>query len=130
MKTWILDLVKSQLLSAVIGLPLIAALLKIIQYAGPAFVTYTMLFVLAIQIVMIPVYPYLIAPIFNKYKPIHDFKDKPNYMEVADRVAQLAKRLNFPLGRLWVMDGSKRSSHSCVLPCLSVPCSFRGSAAV
>jgi len=111
-KTWCLDLVKGQLLGAVIGLPIIAALLKIIAVAGPSFVTYTMLFILAIQLLMIPVYPYLIAPIFNKYKAIQEFKDKENYMDVASWVERLSQRLNFPLGRVWVMDGSTRSSHS------------------
>ena len=80
--------------------------------AGPSFVTYMMLFVIALQIILIPVYPYLIAPIFNKYKPLSDFKDKANYVEVAKRTEALAKRLEFPLGKLWVMDGSTRSSHS------------------
>jgi STE24 endopeptidase len=93
-------------------LPIIAALLKIIQIYGSSFVNYVMLFVVALQIIMIPAYPFLIAPIFNKYRNIHEFKDKENYMQVADRVSQLAKRLDFPLGRLWVMDGSTRSSHS------------------
>ena len=112
LKTWVLDLVKSNLLGACLGLPLIAALLKIIMYAGPSFVSYMMIFVIALQIILIPVYPYLIAPIFNKYKPLTDFKDKENYVEVAKRTEALAKRLEFPLGKLWVMDGSTRSSHS------------------
>ncbi|CAD6581760.1 MAG: hypothetical protein CYPHOPRED_001699 [Cyphobasidiales sp. Tagirdzhanova-0007] len=111
-QTWLLDLVKSQLLTAVLGLPLIAALLKTIDYAGPSFVNYTMLLIISIQLIMIPTYPYLIAPIFNKYKAIHEFKDKENYVTVAKRIEGLAQRLDFPLGRLWVMDGSTRSSHS------------------
>lgn len=82
------------------------------MYAGPSFVSYLMLFIITLQILLIPVYPYLIAPIFNKYKPLSDFKDKENYMDVAKRTEGLAKRLNFPLGKLWVMDGSTRSSHS------------------
>lgn len=112
LRTWILDLVKSQLLAGVIGLPLIACLLKIISYAGPSFVSYTMVFVIILQLVMVPVYPALIAPLFNKFTPIKDFKDKPNYVEVAERVEALAKQLGFPLGKLKVVDGSKRSSHS------------------
>ena len=112
MRTWVLDLVKSQCLMAALGLPLIAGLLKTISYAGPSFVNYTMLFVIILQLIMIPVYPYLIAPIFNKYKAIQDFKDKENYVDVTKRIEGLANRLKFPLGRLWVMDGSTRSSHS------------------
>lgn len=61
-----------------------------------------MLLILGIQLVMIPAYPYLLAPIFNKYKPLtsEDFKDRKNYAEVAVRTEKLAKRLNFPLGKV------------------------------
>ena len=55
---------------------------------------------------------YLIAPIFNKFRALKEFTDKPNYVEVGRRTEALAKRLNFPLGKLWVIDGSTRSSHS------------------
>ncbi|KAK9899646.1 hypothetical protein P389DRAFT_2147 [Cystobasidium minutum MCA 4210] len=112
--TWASDFIKSELLSICLGYPLIALLLRTIQWAGPYFVTYTMLLILAIQLVMVPAYPYLLAPIFNNYRPItsEEFKDKPNYADVATRTQNLAKRLDFPLGKLWVMDGSKRSAHS------------------
>lgn len=101
-KTWITDFVKSQLLSIALGYPLIALLLKTIMWAGPSFITYTMLLLISIQIIMIPAYPYLLAPLFNKYKSLRspDFKDKPNYAEVANRTESLAKRLNFPLGKV------------------------------
>ena len=100
--TWVSDTIKSELLSIALGYPLIALLLKTIQWAGPYFVTYTMLLILAIQLVMIPAYPYLLAPIFNKYKPLtsEEFKDKPNYRDVAVRTEKLAKRLDFPLGKV------------------------------
>lgn len=111
-QTWILDFIKSNVLSAVLGLPLIAALLKIIQWSGPAFVSYAMAMVIGLQLILIPAYPYLIAPIFNKFRALKEFTDKPNYVEVGRRTEALAKRLNFPLGKLWVIDGSTRSSHS------------------
>lgn len=102
--TWFSDFIKSQLLTIFLGYPLIALLLKTIQWAGPYFVTYTMLLILGIQLIMIPAYPYLLAPIFNKYKPItsDDFKDKPKYAQVAVRTEKLAKRLGFPLGKVGI----------------------------
>ena len=57
MRTWILDFIKSNVLSTALGLPLIAALLKIIQWAGPAFVSYAMAMVIGLQLVLIPAYP-------------------------------------------------------------------------
>lgn len=44
-------------------------------------------------------------PLFNKYEPLEDGPLKTSIYE-------LAGRLNYPLKKLFVMDGSKRSSHS------------------
>jgi STE24 endopeptidase len=55
---------------------------------------------------MIFVYPYVIMPLFNKFTPL------PTDSPVYPRVKNLAEKLNFPLGKVWVIDGSIRSSHS------------------
>lgn len=54
---------------------------------------------------MITVYPIAILPLFNKLSPLEPGRLK-------DGVEGLAKRLNFPLSELYVIDGSKRSAHS------------------
>ena len=56
------------------------------------------------NVLILLLYPTLIAPLFNSFKPL----DKP---ELADRIHKLADRCNFALGGLFVMDGSKRSAH-------------------
>lgn len=53
---------------------------------------------------MIPLYPYVIAPLFNTFTPLPE--DSP----VFPLVKSLSEKLDFPLGRVWVMDGSKRSA--------------------
>lgn len=106
---WISDFIKTTLLSALLGLPLVAVFIKVVRFAGEAFVQYVMLFVMALVLFMYVGYPYLIAPLFNKYQRLSKF---PEYQEVQTRTENLAKRINFPLGRLWVIDGSKRSAHS------------------
>lgn len=58
------------------------------------------------QLVLIPLYPYVIAPLFNKFTPLDE--SSPVY----PRIHALASRLGFPLGKIWVMDGSRRSAHS------------------
>jgi STE24 endopeptidase len=50
-------------------------------------------------------YPTLIQPLFNKLTPLPEG-------ELKDRVYALAKQLNFPLKKIYVIDGSKRSAHS------------------
>ena len=66
---------------------------------------YVMVFLITVQVVMIAVYPILIQPLFNKLEPLKDG-------ELKSKTEQLARKLKFPLGKLWVIDGSKRSSHS------------------
>ncbi|KAI5476846.1 hypothetical protein MNV49_007142 [Pseudohyphozyma bogoriensis] len=109
-KTFIEDLVKSFVLGLALELPIIAGVLAIIRWAGQdaifQIVQYLMLFIFTIQIIMIPLYPYLIAPLFNKFTPLPE--DSP----IFPKVKELAERLDFPLGRVWMMDGSKRSAHS------------------
>jgi len=99
------DAVKTQLLMAAFGSPILAGFLKIIQTFGKNFFYYVWLFVLGVQIVMVTVYPLVIVPMFNKLTPLEPGKLKSD-------VEALATRLNFPLKHLYVIDGSKRSSHS------------------
>jgi len=51
------------------------------------------------------VVPVFIMPLFNKYEPLPDG-------DLKTRIYQLADRLNYPLKNLFMMHGSKRSSHS------------------
>lgn len=59
-----------------------------------------------VQLIMVPLYPAVISPLFNKFTLLP--KESPVY----PRIEALAKKLNFPLGKVWVIDGSVRSSHS------------------
>ena len=102
---WVSDMVKSQALSLVFGIPIGAAFLKIIQATGDAFFLWVWLFALSVQLGAITIYPSVIIPLFNKLTPL-----EPG--ELKDRVEALAQRLKFPLGELQVIDGSKRSAHS------------------
>ncbi|KAK5110811.1 hypothetical protein LTR62_005522 [Meristemomyces frigidus] len=102
---WLTDLVKSQALGLVLGVPIGSAFLYIIDWAGENFYLYIWLFTLALQLTAVTVYPILIVPLFNKLTPL-----PPG--DLRDRVHALANKLQFPLGELQVIDGSKRSSHS------------------
>jgi STE24 endopeptidase len=56
------------------------------------------------NVLLLVLYPTLIAPLFNSFKPL----DNP---ALAQRICKLAERCNFALGGLFVMDGSRRSAH-------------------
>lgn len=99
------DLVKTQVLSLAIGVPVLAAFLKIIDYFGQLFFFYLWVFFLAFQALMITVYPIFIQPFFNKLTPLPQGS-------LRTKVEDLAASLKFPLKHLYVIDGSKRSAHS------------------
>ncbi|KAI9290052.1 peptidase family M48-domain-containing protein [Umbelopsis sp. AD052] len=102
---FVTDLLKGHAIGAVIGLPLVAAFLWIIQSAGKNFFFYVWIFMVVFQMIMITLYPTVIQPLFNKLTPLEDG-------ELKSDIEALASRIDFPLKKLFVIDGSKRSSHS------------------
>ena len=104
-KLWIMDMLKSQALMVVFGAPLLSGFLAIVQKTGNQFFYYLWLFSIAVQMFAITIYPIFILPLFNKLSPLEEGKLKTG-------VEALAKKLNFPLSELYVIDGSKRSAHS------------------
>lgn len=104
-KLWVTDMLKGQALGVVFGMPLGYGFLKIIQKTGDSFFFYLWLFMLAVQMGAITIYPIVIVPLFNKLTPL-----PPGSLK--DGVEALAARLKFPLSELQVIDGSKRSAHS------------------
>ena len=104
-KLFITDMLKSNMLAFIIAPPVLAGFLSIVRKTGNQFFFYLWLFVAGLQVFMITVYPIAILPLFNKLSPLEDGKLKSD-------VEGLAKKLNFPLHELFVIDGSKRSAHS------------------
>jgi len=106
--TWqlyLIDAAKGALVGAAIGLPLAALVLWIMGAAGAWWWLWAWLAWTAFQLLMLLLYPTLIAPLFNKFSPLPD-------ASLADRVGALMARCGFRAKGLFVMDGSKRSAHS------------------
>lgn len=104
-RLWITDMLKSQALIVALGTPVLSAFLKIIQSTGTKFFYYLWLFGITVQLFAITIYPIFILPLFNTLSPL-----KPG--ELKTGVETLAKKLDFPLKQMYVIDGSKRSAHS------------------
>ena len=102
---FITDKIKGLGLMCVIGCPFLALLLKIIKWGGEYFYIYVFAFLFVFSLFMMTVYPVVIMPMFNKYEKLPEGSLK-------DQIYSLAGQLDFPLTKLFVMDGSKRSSHS------------------
>ena len=104
-RLFISDKLKGLGLTLVLGGPFVSLLLTIIKWGGHHFYMYVWGFTFAFSLFMMSAYPVLIMPLFNTYEPLPDG-------ELKDRIYDLAGKLHFPLTKLFVMDGSKRSSHS------------------
>ena len=104
LRLWLADLVKGALLAAVIGLPLAALALWLMRAAGALWWLWVWAVWLAFQFLVLALYPTLIAPLFNKFSPLPAGAAR-------DRIEALLARCGFAGRGLFVMDGSRRSSH-------------------
>jgi STE24 endopeptidase len=105
MKTWVLDRVKGFLLAALLGYPLLALVLKLIEWTGATWWLWAAAVVIAFQLLLLLVAPAIIMPLFNKFTPLPEGT-------LRERLFALAQRTDFPTRSIEVMDGSKRSRHS------------------
>ena len=105
LQLWLADLFKSTLVGMVIGLPIVALILWLMNSAGPLWWLWAWAVWMGFNLLVLVLYPTVIAPIFNKFKPLEDDSLKA-------RVTALMQRCGFAAKGLYVMDGSKRSAHA------------------
>jgi STE24 endopeptidase len=104
LRLWLTDLAKGALLGALLGIPLLTLVLWLMARAGTLWWLYAWLAWVAFQLLMLVLFPTVIAPLFNKFQPL---ADEP----LRARVERLLARCGFAAKGLFVMDGSRRSSH-------------------
>src|SRR6202035_2261869 len=105
MRTWVLDRVKGFLLALLLGYPLLALVLKLIDWAGATWWLWAAAVVIAFQLLLLLVAPAIIMPLFNKFTSLPEGT-------LRNRLFALAQRTDFPTRSIELMDGSKRSRHS------------------
>ena len=105
LRLWLGDLLKSTLVSFVIGVPLAALVLWLMQATGSLWWLWTWALWMGFSLLMLVIYPTVIAPLFNKFQPLQDELLKA-------RVSALMARCGFAAKGLFVMDGSRRSAHA------------------
>jgi STE24 endopeptidase len=103
-KLWLADMGKGVLLGALIGLPLVWVVLTLMDQSGALWWFYAWLVWSGFQLLMMVLFPTVIAPLFNKFTPLADDSLKA-------RIEGLMARVGFASKGLFVMDGSKRSAH-------------------
>jgi STE24 endopeptidase len=103
-RMWLADLAKTAAVGAAFGLPLVLAVLWLMGKMGDWWWLYVWLVWVAFSIFMMAVYPAFIAPLFNKFAPMQEGSLK-------SRIETLLTKCGFRSSGLFVMDGSKRSTH-------------------
>lgn len=103
-KLWLSDLIKGGILMLVLGTPLLMTILWLMESSGEYWWIYAWLVWTSFSLLMMWAYPAFIAPIFNKFSPLEN-------EDLKHRINNLLERCGFHSQGVYVMDGSKRSSH-------------------
>lgn len=98
------DMIKQLIITVVIGGPVLLAVLWLMDRMGANWWLYVWLFFMGFNLLVLMLYPTVIAPLFNKFSPLADDALKT-------RIEALLARCGFASKGLFVMDGSKRSAH-------------------
>jgi STE24 endopeptidase len=105
LRLYLIDRSKALLLAIALGVPFLWIVLWLMDVTGPWWWVWAFLFVTVFQLVMIIIFPTVIAPWFNKFEPLKEG-------EWRTRILELAERVGFQTSGIHIMDGSTRSSHS------------------
>ena len=103
-KLFFTDLAKGLAVGTVLGVPLLLVVLWLMLAAGPLWWLYVWLVLAVYSVFLQMIYPAVVMPLFNKFSPLED-------PALAGRIDGLLQRTGFRSRGLYVMDGSKRSSH-------------------
>lgn len=104
-KLWLIDQLKSFLVSLVFSFILIFAIVFLLNKFPSFWWLLLAAVMIAFSFIMMIVYPKFIAPIFNKFSPLEDG-------ELKQKIHTLLKKTGFISSGIFVMDASKRSNHS------------------
>ena len=101
---FIKDMLMQTALTLVLAVPLVAGILWLMQDASPLWWVYVWAVLLSFGLLISWIFPTFIAPLFNKFMPLEN-------EELRERITALMNRCGFASNGIFVMDGSKRSSH-------------------
>jgi STE24 endopeptidase len=104
-RTFVVDTIKSLILAAVIGGPVLAGVIWFFLAAGPLAWMYCWIAVVLFQVVLVFIAPYVIMPLFNKYTPLEEG-------DLRSAIENYAAEQDFRMKGVFQMDGSRRSSKS------------------
>jgi STE24 endopeptidase len=103
-RAWLKDGLTGTFVAAVLGLPLLAIVVWLMKSAGQVWWLWAWAVWVAFSLSVMIIFPIWIAPLFNKFEPMAEGQTR-------SKVESLLARCGFASNGLFVMDGSKRSSH-------------------
>ena len=103
-RLFVTDLVRGTLLGLLLGTPILALVLWFMASSGELWWLYAWCAWTAFNLLLLWLFPTVIAPIFNRFVPLDD-------LELKTRIERLLARCGFSAKGVFVMDGSKRSAH-------------------
>ena len=102
---FIIDKIKGYAIFIVLGSIVITPILYFFHVYGDIGWLIAWSILTAFMIAVQPLFVHVIAPMFNKFTPLEEG-------ELRSAIEKYTKKVNFPLARIDIMDGSKRSAHS------------------
>ena len=102
---FIIDKIKGYAIFIVLGSIVITPILYFFHVYGDIGWLIAWSILTAFMIAVQPLFVHVIAPMFNKFTPLEEG-------ELRSAIEKYTAKVNFPLARIDIMDGSKRSAHS------------------
>lgn len=103
-RLFVVDQIKHMLVAAILGIPLLLAVLWLMNRAGEWWWIYVWLTWMAFNLLVLVLFPTVIAPLFNKFSPLQDDSLRAG-------IEDLLRKCGFQAKGVYVMDDSRRSSH-------------------
>jgi STE24 endopeptidase len=104
LRGFFLDRLKGAAIAVVLGGPMLAALLWLMERMGPSWWLWAWGVTTAFSLFTAWIYPTVLAPLFNRFTPLPDG-------DLRDAILDLARRTGFRTGGISVMDASRRTAH-------------------
>ena len=104
-KTYMVDKIKGYILLIIFGGVILSFLLYFFEHYGDLAWLYAWVGISGFVILIQPLFTLVVAPMFNTFTPLE-------HGELRSRIADYAEKINFPISRIDVMDGSRRTSKS------------------
>jgi STE24 endopeptidase len=104
-RLWLTDLVKSQLIGALLLSLLLAVVFALIQWSRLHWWLWVWAFMAFFTLFMMFISPYVIEPLFNKFVPVTE-------EGLEEEIRQMMEKAGLKVGAVMQMDASKRSGHS------------------